>query len=264
MTFIRVPDPNLDTDHPCRSVDIKQIRDNQDDHEARLINVEDVSIRAFTHFARKLGYGSNNILNSNNPEIYYEGNFYIAATGAGGRIARNQIGESDTVDDHLIKFSGGAATNFAMAQCQVAVNFASRTKPLTFKTRIKRSNNTLDLIIGFSLWRTNFTVPNDGIYLTLGGAGTTYRFKSRNGGAETTGSDFTAIANNTWFEVTVLFENSPGNQARCYVDGLLKETFTTNLPTSDNLYGICLFKDNGDEYVDRMQVQAAGTLSDSA
>lgn len=269
MTFTRVPDPNLDPDKPVRSADLKQIRDNQDDHESRLVSVEDASIRVFSHFVSfrgvETGGGgySSSIITTNNDVVNFEGGkFYLASTAA----LVQQIIVSTTADDHYLRWTPGAA---GVGQCiaNLSFNFASRTKPITFNWRFRTSDNTNAFFLGLTnlpASKAN-TTPTDGIYLLLGGAGSTFRFRSTSSvsGLSTTGSDI-AFANNTWYEVKILFEDTPGNQARCYVDGLLKETFTTNLPTTINMFGRYTFASGaGDTFdLDRALVSAAGTLSD--
>lgn len=260
MAFTRVPDPNLDVGKPTRSVDIKQIRDNQDDHESRLLAVEDASIRVFSHFNRHKRADTTSTINISSPgDDYDDAYFYVRGATI---TAYSQIGVSDTAFDHYLHFDHSAAGSISTLSAVLAFNFASNTMPITFHTRIRRITVTDELRVGLMRWTdgNTFTEPTDGIFLDLGGS-SGWRFRTRNASTYTNGTDF-SVTDNTWYDVKILLEDSPSTQARCYFDGVLKETFTTNLPTSDNLYGVCNFKGSSDADVDRMLVSAAGVLDD--
>jgi len=232
-----------------------------------MIAVEDASIRVFSHFVGrsmapinyKAGGNYTAVLTNNEGSLYDGGNFTLYS-------ATDVLQNIGSTDLHYLKWNLGAG---GVGQCvaNLGFNFASRTKPITYTWRFKRSDHTKALFLGLTNWPTwsTNTTPTDGIFLLLGAAADKYRFRSTSSvsALSTTGADFAAIADNTWFEVKIVFGEVPGVQAECFVDGLSKETFTTNLPTTINLYGRASWIGAGDEYIDRALTSAAGTLSDT-
>jgi hypothetical protein len=98
--------------------------------------------------------------------------------------------------------------------------------------------------------------------------GSNWRFVSKDSGGTTNGSDFTPVTAGNWFDVEIKFEDSPGNQARCFVDGVLKSTLTTNLPTGEVLYGLVKGGNPAaaprDLKLDRLEYKAGAQLADAA
>ena len=267
MAFVRVPDPNLDPDEPVRSADAKQIRDNQDIHEARLVAVEDANIRIFSHFARfeatvgAGGYQGDLVLGGSPDFLYYQGSdFYIHSTGA-----LDQLLPTAAADTHYLRWTPGAGTGTCIANLNF--NFTGRTKPITFNWRFRASDVTNAFFLGLTVLPATHanTTPTDGIFLFLGGAANTFRFRSTSSvsGLSTTGTDIAYVAN-TWYEVKIIFTNTPGNQAECYINGAPMETFTTNLPTTITMCGRWTAATGAADTwdIDRALVSAAGTLTD--
>jgi hypothetical protein len=270
MAFVRVPDPNLDPDKPVRSADAKQIRDNQDDHESRIVGVEDASIRVFSHFALFQGidsgapgypaYPTSSLVSATTYVNYQGSDFTLHAAGN-----LTQLLPSAAADTHYLRWASGVSQCIA----NLNFNFANRTKPITFRWRFRVSDVTNAFFLGLTVLPAAGanTVPTDGIYLFLGGAANTFRFRSTSSvtGLSTTGADI-AFAVNTWYDIKIVFTNTPGDQAECYVDNMVTpvETFTTDLPTTITMCGrwTAALGAGDTTDIDRALVQAAGTLTD--
>jgi hypothetical protein len=291
MSFLALTSAQCDANSPGDETLFQLIRTNFDDHETRIKTLEDPSVRVFSHFNSRVGAAPNAnqnvddvLLDAGIGEDYndrtaeaggrftgrkhywnYEGKFYLSADSNGA--ISNFIGNAIGSDQHFLRFS--TVGKYALI-AQPAFHFNNRTKPLTFKLRIRSTNwepTVNNMNIGFVAFpAAGFARATDGVFMEIGAAGVTrWRFTSANNSTYTVGADFTHPANNTWTEIVVLFESSPGNQARCYLDGVLKETLTTNLPTARNIYGgMILDVSAGSWDVDRLEVSASGPLGDSA
>src|SRR6185436_17736051 len=64
---------------------------------------------------------------------------------------------------------------------------------------------------------------------------TNWRFVSFDS-SRNNGSSFAKPTPGTWWTIDVIFTDDPRNRALCYINGVLKETFTSNLPTADSLH----------------------------
>lgn len=118
--------------------------------------------------------------------------------------------------------------------------FNDSTRPVAYRCRTKwrgqRANKEAHNIWGFVSDLVPGVSPNSGIWLEMPDT-SNFRFVCRDNGSQTNGSNFTRVSADTWFEVYIEFTDDPSNRAKCYVDGVLKETFTTTLPTSRRLMG---------------------------
>lgn len=265
--FVRVPDPNLDTGKPTRSTDIKRIRDNQDDHEARILAIEDSGIRVASTFNQRHFYESGGnfddvVVTGGNYVQDYEG-FFLHSQGQ----IINQIGISSAADDHYLEWN-----NPGQIIGNLAFNFANRTKPITFSTRMwfaDALNNAFYIGLTVAPAYNANSVPTDGIWLQQKAADhTQWQFTATSsvGGGTETPVDVARIANSTWFDVDIVFTDDPGNRALCYLDGSLIATFTTAnaLSTTINLHGRATWTwGAGDTIrVDRMSAQCSGVVTD--
>lgn len=264
MAYVDIPNTVLETDDPIRSVDAVQMNDNIKDHESRL-NVLPNLGGVFSHFTSNQGYGSGIIVTGAQIERYFEDQFYIES-GVGGQV-NNQAALA--ADDHRLLMNG---------PCQVigrpAFHFTNRVKPITFKARCKFHAFPTDVFIGLAgaaLVGNDFPVvgvttrPVRAIILERFNA-TDVVFTSRVGANVTQGTSFAKPANGVWFEVKIIFTNTPGNQADCYIDGVLKQTLSTaaSLPTADNIYPCALLPEAGADNLslDRVECFAGGALAD--
>jgi len=121
--------------------------------------------------------------------------------------------------------------------------FDGETRPLIVKGRIKK---LLDVAQRLGLQENNLASPFTdvkGIWLERLDA-SNWRFVSYDT-ARNNGTSFTKPSDNTWFEVSIEFTGTPSNQALCRLDGVLKETLTTQLPTAVPLFGLFMFKGSG-------------------
>lgn len=110
--------------------------------------------------------------------------------------------------------------------------FDELTRPLTFETRIKwgGSGANTRMASGFGGYRAT----TRGVWLEMINS-TQMRFSSRDSAGQFNGTAFSRIAISTWFKVKIIFTDDPSDRALCYVDDVLKETITSNLPTPDEL-----------------------------
>lgn len=270
MPYNRVADPLLDSGKPARSTDIKKIRDNQDYFNEQ-ISLSPTSGGVQSHFNRADFGASAGTL----ADVLAGEGIFIEASSA----AVWELRIDNTIDAHYIRFAAPSSVNGANLVCMSAMDFTTWTKPLTFKCRLRSAGWAAGDFSGFRIGFANDGVavtpsmtantrPQHGIYLEEGAAGANFRFVSSNGGANTVGSDFTKPSDNTWFEVKIEFTDVGGNQAICQIDGVTKETITTNLPTARNLFGmVSLVSAVGSAAVvdvDRISVMSGGAINDHA
>jgi hypothetical protein len=148
--------------------------------------------------------------------------------------------------------------------------FNSVTRPISFKSRQKwggagNPRHLIGLISGmFSNAQNPANAPTDGIWLEFPDS-TNVRFICKDSGSgTTTGTSFTRPTTGTRYEIEIQFTDDPSNRALCYLNGVLKETFTTNLPVTRRLRAalICRTDTSGSTNsiitVDRARLSADG------
>lgn len=273
MAYTQVPDPNLDVNKPGRSADWKQFRNNQDYFNTQLTTaIQDFErIRLFSHFDRRHGYatvagvadvvcGSSSAIDT---QTDYEGGQWYLSTNQDNYF-NEEIGNATVTNDfHYLQLQRNqASTGSGFIVGTMAIEFDNRTVPISYKGRFKMSDNTNTIWIGFSNWPTLGTRPTDGIWLELNG--TSWRFACANNSTYTNGTDFTRVTSSTWFEVEIVWDGTP--QALCYVDSVLKETLTTNLPAGRRVFGkVNSTQGNADTlWIDRLEIYTSAALSDVA
>ena len=134
--------------------------------------------------------------------------------------------------------------------------FNSATRPVFFESRLKWGGSAVPRsLVGMigalpNNWHNDANLPTDGVWLEFPDS-TNVRFVTRAGGTSTNGSNITRPTTGTRFKARFEFTDTPSNRALCYLDDVLKETFTTNLPTSARLRAML---------VSRVQSQNANNL----
>jgi hypothetical protein len=271
MSQITIPASATDQNSPGDQTLMDALRLNATDHESRIVVLEDPNSRTFSHFNSRHNYTNNRIVNgaaSDQQAIYEELFMLVVSAGSADDIRWvESAATSDTTFQHWIM---AEAVQQAEAQLYTVrgFKFSDVTKPIIYKARIKLSDNTDDYWLGLARAEyASFAVPARGIYLERNT--TNWRFVSKDSGGSTNGTPFSPVTAGTWFEIEIKFEDSPGNQARCYVDGVLKETFTTNLPTGEVLFGAVKYNQTtggggGDLKLDRIEYKAGAQLGNAA
>jgi hypothetical protein len=252
MAYITVPESVLAVDDPIRSTDIIQLDRNIEDLNARVSSVEPGGF--YSHFT------DNNFAAATQP--FQREGIFCFASGAGTVDPRID----NAILTHNVRLTTPAAGYIQCAGVPM-FDFSVRTKPLTFSTRIQYDTraNIASLRVGWVGPALPTTArPTDGVYMELNAGN--FRFTSSNGGANTAGTDFAWIANSTYFDVDIIFTDAGGNRALCYVNAVLKETITLNLPIAKRLYGCVNFEAIGGVAVavdvDMIQGKAGGGVVD--
>ncbi len=279
MPYVQVADPNLDVDKPIRSVDIKQIRDNQDYFDGLLETFlqDSDARRVFSHFNRfffgkagsNLNFGS--IVDGDtglDPWALIDGFWFHVENSTADEAEWRFWSPYDTSNlDHFVTGgkSNGAGGKAVRLYNTLGINFNEMTRPIEFKIRCQLATNLGTFQLGLRNWEhANIgppVRPTDGIFLEFISAGN-WQFVAANGSAYSVSAPFAAIAAATWFEVQILFQDDPANQAECYLNGALKHTFSAadNIPVGKTLFG-CIDEDStvaNSLKLDRFEVNAAG------
>lgn len=284
MAFTALTAAQTDANSPGDQTLMDLIRTNFDDHESRIMTVENPAVRAFSHFANRHGYASDIPLtrttDGDSLNRDYDRDFLLGAavnTGSGATVSVTFTEITGTTDQHYLKATlstgtGGSPSSSTYLVAQPVLYFNNRVKPLTFEARIRGASlysSSLLYHVGFLRFKfdgASIGTPADGIWLERSGTAGNMRFVTVNGGSPINGSDFTGPSVNTWFKVKIIFESDPSNRARCFVDGVLKETLTTELPTAKQLHGAIEmqagvgFGTNWD--FDWVEAKSAGALSE--
>lgn len=264
-----------DTESPLDQTLMDAIRENDADHESRILTLEDPESWAFSHFVANYGWPSGVI--DLTKENVYEGKFFMAVNG-GDWV--NQIGVSTSADDHYLMLrDNGVGTTSGVLAVAHACFFNNRVKPITFRVRVKFSDfdDSTKIWIGLCAFMDaatdTATEPTDYIALCKGASAGKLRFSSRVGsGVTNDGGDFTPPADGTWWEVKIVFTNDPSNKATCYTDDgagnyTTRETLTASLPVAANIYGMAAVNQigvNDTMKADRMDLRFGGAIADAA
>lgn len=294
MAWATITAAETDQNSPIDQALMDKFRLNDADHETRALALENApNVYAFSHFSQRYFYGDNLAASPTNhivslaegvsgltelrdfAEPFYFAIYRVSSSSVDLEAIVNSIGDGS--DTHYIRFyrqSAYARTGYMILMARPAFVFNNRVRPIVYTSRHRFSTSAnheifIGLIPRFELDVDISTTPlTDGIFLMRNGAN--WRFVTRSGGVSTNGSDITPVADNTWFEVEIKFEDSPSNRARCYIDTVLKETFTTNLPVAAQLYGAVIGHSNSTTAhmanfdTDRVKVYASGSLGNAA
>jgi hypothetical protein len=224
--------------------DFRQMRDNQESHEERITQLEE-QIVFFDHF-NSVGVDSGADLSfpfvvdqngtvarrsiSKNWHVHWGG-----ADGNYGNSVANPIKPSYSVA-RLGVSTSGFLVDWGFAKTVPHLRFDRVTKPLRLIGRFKDSADIL-LIVGMREFNAGNLSAADhpGIWLERVDA-SNLRFVSYDT-SRNNGSSFARPTAGNWYEVEIIFTDDPSDQALCYVDGVLKETLTSQLPTARTLHG---------------------------
>jgi hypothetical protein len=276
MAFTALTSGQCDANSPLDETLLQLVRTNFDDHESRIKSVEDPNVRVFEHFARTKFYSSNEILVATGATYVasrdYADNLIFRAAGS-GTFARwvNRYGVAVGNDAHFVRAQDVGTLQLI---CAPGYYFTNRTKPIVFKFRMMIENYNDWTGFFFGLMdvppaEASTTRPSNGLFMEMGATAGTFRFVARNGGggSETVGTEFTRPSSSAWFTFEITFTNDPSNQAVCKIDGVTKETLTTNLPTAKTLFPVLHLVGSvaSTKYdLDRIEAYASGALSDAA
>ncbi len=206
----RVPftDAETNLDKPIRSAFGKKIKDNDDDHESRILAVEGIGASAiFDHFD------------------------WIDRVSGAPNIAKWKVllAQDAAVAinaDHFVRLSTPSVSADAEARIASLLRFRPDQLPV-YKAKIRNSAsaNIKFLLVGLGTERTILTQnPSNGIYLRkVTGADTNTVFVTRKGGSEDVSSAFLIPANGTWYEVEIRYLDS--DSVECFLDGTSKAIF---------------------------------------
>jgi hypothetical protein len=141
------------------------------------------------------------------------------------------------------------------------VRFDLVTLPITFEARVKLDQSDREPIVGLKEWQTTNPATTDAPGIWLDYIDTSnWRFVSYDT-ARNNGGSFAKVSAGSWFTVKIVFTDDPSNRALCYVDGVLKETLTTQLPTAKRLnavWGYYSGANAGSMHIDRLKLDVLG------
>lgn len=283
MVFTPFVASETDQNSPLDQPFFDKMRTNFDDLNDRAEALEDPGVRFFSHFNQRSGFGaigatvSDIIVGSGDTNAILRtggGSIYIRNQASGSGSVQEFFGSEDSAagnNQHLIR--ADASTNIramSMLGLRYSVMSTAGALPLKFKGRFRmNAGNTWNISIGFAFWDEtgNIQGPSAGIpggvYLHRNTGTGLWRFSAHDGTAYDHGTDFTKVAQDTWFDVEILFEAGP--QARCFLDGTLKQTLgDVRLPKNHVLYGHWTADVPAGTSMDcdRWLVSAAGPLPD--
>jgi hypothetical protein len=232
----------------------RQMQDDFTNLNSRLSSLES-AIAVYDHFNTRVAF-SRDGAEIRFPSFPVVAPYDVAASPTfQASLSGNWVALADT-DDTLFDISGGMNVPppaFSVARIGAAsggswmsvfsrrtVLFNSMTRPLVLNARFKLSAD-IATKAGLRVMPTaGASAPADpsatdskGIWLERVDA-TNWRFVSFDS-SRNNGSSFAKPTPGTWYTVQIIFTDDPSNRALCYVNGVLKETFTSNLPTADEL-----------------------------
>jgi hypothetical protein len=204
----------------------RKLKDNFDDHQTRLLALEAAGFRTFDHF------------NVDNPAAQNDFDAEVMVTGA---VSASEFTETYSV--WLFKYNITARTMGAITRRKVQFNAVGL--PITLTWRWKQSHDK-QFLVGLKLLG-NFADAN-GIWLERVDA-SNWRFVSYDG-TRNSGVSFGNVAPGNWVKTKIVFTNDPSNRALCYVNDVLKDTLTLQLPTTVPLkaVAVCLLDAAGHEF----------------
>ena len=201
---------------------MRKIKDNLDNLNGRATQVDQLA-RVFDHF---------NFADAGAP-ITLPQDFTLYA-GADGDISYPAFS--------VLRFNNSSTASM-LVQTKRNYRFDSVTLPIRLIVRAKKL-----IDVGFSIgirpyYSTSLTsnlstsglTDGNGIWLERVDS-SNWRFVSYNG-SRNNGANFAKPTDGNWFVVEIEFTNDPSNQALCRIDGVLKETLSTQLPTTSILHG---------------------------
>ena len=224
----------------------RKIKDNEDNLNERMGTVEN-QIVTFDHFVEDDGggysfQGSNYSVDL--PPAGWTGTWLV------NRARRWMYQGWDTTTRDGTIFNAAKPDQSVARVASVPINASARysnlygldrfrfdrvTRPIIFRARIKLAADS-DFVFGLRDGPRSEhyrTVDRPGIWMERVD-GSNWRFVCYDG-TRNNGGNFAKITTGTWFEVEIEFTDTPADRAFCYVDGVLKQTLTANLPTTSPL-----------------------------
>lgn len=210
----------------------RKVKDNFDDHEPRLVQLEK-QIRIFDHFNRAAEATTNDKSWGTTPAT---GGSILGRDWLLHASSNAELGNANAAKPSwsVVRIaSPSAAGQWAQAQSALSLQFNEITAPITLEARIKRAVD-MNFKAGMRGFFTDPTADSKGIWLEKVDA-SNWRFVSFDT-ARNNGASFAKVAEGNWFKVKIIFESSPSIRALCSVDGVLKETLTTQLPQTTRMH----------------------------
>lgn len=223
--YVKVEDAQIDFDSGVGQDVVFQARDNQENHQARISQLER-SLRTFDH----MNWGAPGTTNPPTDSI---------------RVTNSHADSNLVIAVFSVWTLNGSLTGAPGIQVMRNFIFTQVTRPILFVARIKKLLD-VDMRVGLRLVQAGTGgLPADasGIWLERVDA-SDWRFVSYDS-ARNNGTSFGKIADGTWFDVEIEFTDTPSNRALCRIDSVLKETLTTELPTAATLHGAIMSAGSG-------------------
>lgn len=255
----------------------RKIKDNFDNLDGRATVIEN-DLLIFDHFLSDDGSGYSfqmggdyDVAGGAGPPAGWNGTWWIDRKGVwmyqgyDGTTRDGTIYNAAKPDPSVARVSAVSASagRYSNLYGLDRFRFDRITKPLIYTARVKFATDQaflLGLRDGFK--SESLTVDRHGIWMERVDS-SNWRFVSYDG-TRNNGANFTKVTSGNWFEVKIEFTDTPADRAFCYVDGVLKQTLTANMPTTAYLCWAQLLHGNagtpGNVDYDRTRLQCLAVL----
>lgn len=150
------------------------------------------------------------------------------ATGAGTSVI------SDAAGGVLLNTNAAADNDMIQIQWNSEIFAIATGKPLWFEARVKTSDATQsDLYVGLAVLDTSIVVsePSDGIWWRKNDGDANLDFATAASSTETATTALATLVADTWVRLGFFYDGA--GSVLAYVDGVLKATHTTNIPSTE-------------------------------
>jgi hypothetical protein len=215
---------------------MRQNRDNQINFNARLVQLES-EVRLFDHFIDETPAGLSLLAREGaltTGEYANGGNWMYIGFDGTGPIGTDYNAAKPTWTTGRIGSIITTVGHYGIAFSKKSLRFDGVTKPITYEGRFKLSADGAGLFgMRDGPYAEAPTTDRQGIWVERVDS-TNWRFVSYDT-ARNSGSNFSKPTAGNWFKVKIVFDTST-DRALCYIDDVLKETLTTQLPTTRILH----------------------------
>lgn len=225
MSFNRLSDAQTAYKHQLNQDDMRQLRDNQDDHESRIVQLTAQSQNAIVD-----DFLCDDLASGGATPYPYD------ALNFGGGVFTTMMGSSG---DHVLRINSvNSQLNRGLVVGKARLAFRLNQDMVGFfEARAKDIGGTApdNMVVGFTATPTDPTNEADVIAFLKASSAGKWRFRVAKGGVQTETDNISTSNRATWQKLRIEFTRSGGGstlQIAAYVDGgaISGSPFTTNIP----------------------------------
>lgn len=239
--FVALTELETDSGKPLRQALLKKVKDDFDNLHERVGAIESAS-GIFDHFNSGWDSSAAASVERSWPIMRSIGNtgveftagvppWIITTDNPDGIEDSTAIGPNQPPPAYSVRRIRSVNTSYAAIQSALELRFDQATLPIIFEGRFRNESDN-PFRVGMMRRLANFNPSTDGAGVWLERVdATNWRFATYNT-ARNNGVSFARPSTFLWYVVKIEFTDAPSNRVLCSIDGVLKDTISSQLPTA--------------------------------